>query len=44
MNAKDTVWSGWKDSDMRDWLIKNGYLKSDAKKTREELVELMHSK
>ena len=43
-NAQDTIWSSWRDSDMRDWLVSNGYLKSDVKKSREELAELMHSK
>lgn len=44
MNARDSVWGAWRDSDMRDWLIKNGYMKSNAQKTREELETLMHEK
>lgn len=29
---------------MRQWLIDNGYLRSDAKKTRDDLVKLMNEK
>lgn len=45
INAKDTVWAGWRDSDMRSWLIEHGYMRSDsAEKKRDELVALMHDK
>ena len=29
---------------MRSWLIDHGYLRSDAQKTRDELVKLMQDK
>lgn len=38
--AKSTVWSAWKDSDMRDWLVNNGYLKSDAQAKRDDVSRL----
>ena len=41
-NSKDTIWSSWKDSDMRQWLIEHGYIRSDAQKTRDELVHHMN--
>lgn len=44
VNAKDTVWETWRDSDMREWLTEHGYVKSDAQKTRDQLVALMHDK
>ena len=42
--ASDTVYGGWKDSEMRAWLIENGYMRSDAQVKRDELVALMASK
>lgn len=30
VNAYDYVVDGWKDAEMREWLVDNGYLKSDA--------------
>lgn len=35
--AKSTVWSGWYDSEIRDWLVQHGYLKSDAQAKRDEV-------
>ena len=29
---------------MRDWLIEHGYLRSDAQKTRDELIKMMNDK
>ncbi len=43
-SAVDTVWGGWKDSDIRSWLIDHGYLRSDAQVQRDELVKLMNAK
>ena len=43
-NARDTVWSSWSDSEIRSWLIDNGYLKSDAQAKRDELVKLIDGK
>jgi hypothetical protein len=28
--AKSSIWGGWYDSEIRDWLVSHGYLKSDA--------------
>lgn len=48
--AKSTVFSGWYDSEIRDYLVKHGYLKSDAQAKRDEVSlakrsgsELMYS-
>ena len=35
--AKSTVFSGWYDSEIRDYLVKHGYLKSDAQAKRDEV-------
>ena len=43
-NARDTIWSSWSDSDIRSWLVENGYLKSDAQVNRDELVKLINEK
>jgi len=43
-NARDTIWSSWSDSEIRSWLIDNGYLKSDAQVKRDELVKLINDK
>lgn len=42
--ATDTIWGSWKDSDIREWLIEHGYLRSDAQVKRDELVKLMDAK
>ena len=44
MYAHDTAWAAWRDSDMRSWLVYHRYLRSDAQKTRGELVKLMQEK
>ena len=44
VNAHDTVWGAWTDSQMREWLIEHGYLRTDAQKTRDELIKLMNQK
>ena len=35
---KDYVWSSWKDSELRKWLIQNNVIKSDYEAKRDELV------
>lgn len=44
VNAKDTVWGAWRESDMREWLIEHDYIRSDAQKTRDELIAMMNDK
>ena len=44
MYAHNTAWAAWRDSDMRSWLVYHRYLRSDAQKTRGELVKLMQDK
>lgn len=43
-SARGTIWSSWSDSEIRTWLIDNGYLKSDAQAKRDELVKLIDNK
>jgi hypothetical protein len=38
------MYAAWKDSDMRDWLVNRGYLRSDAQIKRDELIKLMQDK
>ena len=35
--SKNTMFSGWYDSDMRSWLVDHGYLKSDIQAKRDEV-------
>jgi hypothetical protein len=42
--AKSTVFSGWYDSEIRDYLVKHGYLKSDAQAKRDEVSILLTEK
>lgn len=35
--AKSTAFSGWYDSELRDYLVQHGWLKSDAQAKREEV-------
>jgi len=44
LNAKNTAWGAWSDSQMREWLIEHGYLRSDAQVKRDQLVNLMSEK
>lgn len=37
----DKVWSCWSDSELKSWLVKNGYLKSDQQINREKMVKLV---
>jgi hypothetical protein len=41
--AKSTYWSSWYDSEIRDYLVQHGFLKSDAQAKREE-VSFSHKK
>jgi hypothetical protein len=43
-SASDTIWGAWSDSDMRNWLIENGYLRSGAQVKRDELVKAINDK
>lgn len=38
---QDTTYSQWTDSQMRDWLIEHGIIKSDAQLQRENLEKLL---
>ena len=43
-HASDTIFGGWKESDMRAWLVEHGYIKSDAQIQRDKLLNLMNAK
>ena len=40
-DSKDYVYSTWDDSQMKDYLVSRGVLKSDAQKTRDQYLKLM---
>lgn len=39
--SKDYIYSTWDDSQMKDYLVSRGALKSDAQKTRDQYLKLM---
>jgi hypothetical protein len=43
-SALDTVYSGWTDSQMRAWLIENGYMRTETQVKRDELIKLFNDK
>jgi hypothetical protein len=43
-HASDTIWAAWSDSQIRDWLVENGYMRSDAQVKRDELVDAINAK
>jgi hypothetical protein len=40
-DLNDRVWSTWTDSQLRQWLIDNNVIKSDAQLTREKMLKLV---
>jgi hypothetical protein len=43
-SALDTLYLGWTDSQIKGWLVSNGYIRSDAQKRRDELVKMFNDK
>lgn len=43
-SSRDVVVSSWRTSDLRDWAISHGLIKSDVQVKREELEKLAHAK
>jgi len=43
-SAKDTFWRAWSDNQIRDYLVENGYIRSDAQVRRDELYKLANEK
>jgi hypothetical protein len=41
--AKDYIFSTWQDSALKDYLVKNGYMKSNEQKKRDEMLQMMRS-
>jgi hypothetical protein len=39
--TNDYVWSTWSDSELKKWLVDNGYLKSDAQVSREKMQKMI---
>jgi hypothetical protein len=44
VRSKNTLFSGWYDSELRDWLVQHGVVKSNAELKREEMVKLIGDK
>ena len=42
--AKSTVFSGWHDSEIRDYLINHGLIKSDYEVKRDDMIKLIGDK
>jgi len=40
-STTDTVYSTWSDSDLKQWLVERGIIKSDAQVTREKMVKMV---
>lgn len=38
---QEKVWSTWNDSDLRQWLVDHGVIKSDAKVAREKMMKMV---
>ena len=43
-SVNDTFWGAWSDNHIRSWLVDNGYLPSDTKAKRDELVQMANEK
>lgn len=37
----DDVWSTWSDSELKSWLVKHGYVKSNQQINREKMLKLV---
>jgi len=42
--AKSTVFSGWHDSELRDYLVQHGLVKSDYAAQRDDMIKLIGDK
>lgn len=42
-DSKDYIYSTWSDSDLQSYLVKKGVLRSDAQKTRDQLLQSMRT-
>lgn len=43
-SALDTLYAGWTESQLRGWLVENGYIRTETQAKRDELVKLFHDK
>jgi hypothetical protein len=37
----DSVWCTWSDSELKSWLVKNGYVKSHQQINREKMIKMV---
>jgi hypothetical protein len=42
--AKSTVFSGWHDSELRDYLVQHGLVKSDYEAKRDDMIKMVGDK
>jgi hypothetical protein len=40
-SVKDAVWSTWSESQLKNWLVEHGYVKSDAQLTRDKMIRMV---
>jgi hypothetical protein len=40
-SSSESVWDTWSDSQLRDWLVTRGVIKSDAQVTRDKMLRLV---
>ncbi len=44
VRAKSTIFGGWHDSELRDWLVSHGLAKSDSQAKRDDMIKLIGDK
>jgi uncharacterized protein YndB with AHSA1/START domain len=37
----DMVWSAWSDSQLKQWLVDHGIVKSDAQASRDKMIKMV---
>jgi len=37
----DMVWSSWSDSQLKQWLVDHGVIKSDAQASRDKMIKMI---
>lgn len=40
-NTSDSVYSTWTDSQLKQWLVEHGVMKSDAQASRDKMLQLV---
>lgn len=44
VRAKSTIFGGWHDSELRDWLVSHNLVKSDYQAKRDDMIKLIGDK